>query len=300
MPHDEAACFMLFREQSKPEIIARFTVDGEPVSKSRARFTGQGSKTRAYTPEKTHAAEQVVAWKFRQAARGHRLDPNATYGVFALFFAGTRQRRDVDNMMKLVLDGLNKVAWPDDEQVVEISARKAPAGTTDDARTEIVVYRVGCVQRLTSRCEQCGKDYQSYKSWHNKRRFCTNACHLEWRRLRRVRACLHCGQDFESRHQAVYCSKVCTSAHRRIELTCEQCGSSFTKPRSLARSGRPFCSPTCQTGYWRAHRAAAAKGTCVGCGGPTSKKNYVRCRGCHVTTRGGKIALDIVEVADGR
>jgi Holliday junction resolvase RusA-like endonuclease len=45
-------------------------------------------------------------------------------------------------MLKLVLDGLNKVAWADDVQVTEVSARKALA-LPGQARTEVAVYRPG-------------------------------------------------------------------------------------------------------------------------------------------------------------
>lgn len=154
---DQAACFTLFREAFDAPVVARFTIEGEPVSKSRARFTKRGSKTRTYTPEKTRQAEEKVAWLFRQAARGHKPDPDSTYGVMALFFAGTRQRRDVDNMLKLILDGLNKVAWADDDQVVEVSGRKSFENRAPKrARTEVVVYRVGTVYRPTATCEHCG------------------------------------------------------------------------------------------------------------------------------------------------
>jgi hypothetical protein len=53
---DDGASFKLWREVADLPVIARFTVDGEPASKSRPRFTGKGSKKRAYTPEKTSAA----------------------------------------------------------------------------------------------------------------------------------------------------------------------------------------------------------------------------------------------------
>ena len=35
------------------ELVAEWSVPGEPVSKARARFTKHGSKTVAYTPEMT-------------------------------------------------------------------------------------------------------------------------------------------------------------------------------------------------------------------------------------------------------
>ncbi|MCW2899302.1 MAG: RusA family crossover junction endodeoxyribonuclease, partial [Streptosporangiaceae bacterium] len=86
-----------------PIVVARFTVDGEPVSKARPRFATKGSKNQTYTPQKTRDAEQVVAWKFRATAPGHKPNSEHTYGVTALFVSGTRHRRDVDNMLKLIL-----------------------------------------------------------------------------------------------------------------------------------------------------------------------------------------------------
>ncbi|MCW2898779.1 MAG: RusA family crossover junction endodeoxyribonuclease, partial [Streptosporangiaceae bacterium] len=80
--------------------------------------------------------------KFRATAPGHKPNSEHTYGVTALFVSGTRHRRDVDNMLKLILDGLNKVAWADDDQVVEVSGRKTYEPLSrDHARTEVVVYR---------------------------------------------------------------------------------------------------------------------------------------------------------------
>lgn len=117
-----------------------FTVEGEPVSKSRARVTRSGH---AYTPKKTRDAEAVIAWEYRRATASPP-DPDGLYSVTALFVSKQRYRRDVDNMLKLVLDGLNKTAWEDDSQVVEVTARKRFAGGVGDAaRTEVTVVRVG-------------------------------------------------------------------------------------------------------------------------------------------------------------
>ena len=46
---------------------------------------------------------------------------------------------DVDNMIKLVLDGLNNVAFDDDAQVVCISACKMWADSPDQARTQVYI-----------------------------------------------------------------------------------------------------------------------------------------------------------------
>jgi crossover junction endodeoxyribonuclease RusA len=119
------------------DVIAQFTIEGEPVSKERPRFANR----HAYTPEKTAKAEEVVGWQFRRAAPRHKPGPGS-YGVTAVFFCGSKTGRDVDNMLKLVLDGLNKVAWADDVQVTEVSARKVAAAPAT-ARTEVSVYLAG-------------------------------------------------------------------------------------------------------------------------------------------------------------
>ena len=136
---------------SQKTLIASFTVDGEPVSKSRARFTKRGSKTFAYTPEKTKAGEERVAWTYRSLAKGVPSDPEIAYRVEMHFFNGTRQRRDVDNMVKLILDGLNGVAWVDDNQVTQIEARKSYV-TKAEARTEVRLYKVGSLNPPKRKC----------------------------------------------------------------------------------------------------------------------------------------------------
>lgn len=280
---DEAAAFALRREQWDLPVIARFTVDGEPVSKARARFTKTGSKTQAYTPEKTNQAEQMVGWKFRQVAPQHKLDAEKTYGVIALFFCGTRQRRDVDNMLKLVLDGLNKVAWPDDEQVTEVSARKTLT-LPGHARTEIAVYQVGEVQRFTDKCEHCGSDYPTFQCMSGKRKYCSKLCADAARRqtpLSQV-TCEGCGSGFTGSPKRKFCSADCRLANGRTTVACTGCGTEFTKQRCHVRAAN-YCTGKCRDAANAGRRQQSAKGICQTCGGPTSKKTYKECRVCHST-----------------
>lgn len=117
--------------------VVSFTVPGEPVSKARPRHSRNGH---TYTPKATLDAEAKVAWWFKNAVEWWLVDDEAHFGVFASFIAGTRRRRDADNMIKLVLDALNHVAWKDDFQVKEIVARIGYEKA--NPRTEVIIYRL--------------------------------------------------------------------------------------------------------------------------------------------------------------
>lgn len=266
--------------------VARFAIPGEPMSKARARFTGYGSKVRTYTPAKTLAGEAKVRAAYLKVAKPS-VDKDEAFGVAVEFLHSTGQRRDVDNMLKLVLDGLNKVAWPDDVQVIRVSAtkRRVPPGK---AETRVTVYSLGRIDKPRGECIRCGAEFAQYAST-SKRKFCTRECHFAWRRERRERPCEHCGTVFEAHHpdgDQRYCSAECHNKARHVEVACVQCGTAFTKPRSLNRTGNAYCSPECKATYWRLQRKSAAKGTCQDCGGPTTKKTYKRCRDCAIAAGG--------------
>lgn len=94
--------------------IVCMTFEGEPVSKGRPRV-GKGGVV--YTPQKTRAAEQAIAWSIRAAHPG--LQPAiGDVDVVLRFAVSDYRRRDIDNLAKLVLDACNGIAWADDAQVV--------------------------------------------------------------------------------------------------------------------------------------------------------------------------------------
>ena len=112
-----------------------FTIPGKPFGKQRPRATRQG---RMYTPAQTVAFETVV----RQVGIEHfptpltgpvRVTIIATFIPAASWSKAKRaeklhrphtQKPDLDNCAKAILDGLNRIAFADDGQVAEISARK--------------------------------------------------------------------------------------------------------------------------------------------------------------------------------
>lgn len=117
-----------------------FIVDGKPQGKQRPRFS-RISKT-VYTPTKTAKYEKQIAKAYTES--GGKCIPADCYvsvSVSAFFpvpKSYSKKKRedclerilrpdkkpDMDNILKVVLDALNEVAYEDDKQVVELIGRK--------------------------------------------------------------------------------------------------------------------------------------------------------------------------------
>lgn len=242
----EAAWFHLSREVMNPTVAVRFCIDGEPMSKARPRF----AKGRTYTPEATVRAQAAIAAAFKAAAPDYTIEPERTYGVTALFFHATRQRRDVDNMIKLILDGLNGVAWEDDVQVVEVSGRKC-LEIPDDARTEVLIYKLGMLQHLTAKCAGCGQSFRVYPG--NKRLYCSRDCVYAHRRSRDRPRCKVCGNSVNDRRNDT-CSVACAAtAKSKPRPRCVSCAAPVSDYRKrlcrgcylAAGVGRYHVTPEC-------------------------------------------------------
>lgn len=233
------------------ELVATFTVHGEPISKSRARFTKRGSKMVSYTPQKTMDGEKAIAAAFLTVTNKRSTDAEATYAVHAHFINGTRQRRDVDNMVKLILDGLNDVAWPDDNQVTEIAAKKSWA-TKAEARTEVVIYRIGLMAHPRRQCAQCEKSFRVYDSTPDMA-YCSRKCLTANRAATRACVCKYCGDEFDGKAQTGkrpdYCSMACKSLDNTVEVKCTQCDGVFRKPRSQSEGKVHYCSGNCREAH---------------------------------------------------
>ena len=155
---DAPAWHGTYRENEDPELIAHFVIEGEPETKSRPRFSRYGRHV--YTPERTANAEAHIAARFRQSRPGYLPRTVGNYGVAVVFFCATRQRRDVDNMLKLILDGLNGIAWVDDVQVSEVTGRVVR--WAEEPRTDVIIYRTPTQGPPLRPCEQCGKPHNDH------------------------------------------------------------------------------------------------------------------------------------------
>ena len=113
-----------------------FVVPGKPQPKQRAR---KGRGGRWYTPEETVAFEKRVAEHFKMVAGKHEpWTGDVLVGVTAY---GAHHAADSSNIRKAVEDGLNKVAYRDDVQIVDGYDGKRPAGD-EGPRTVIVVMKL--------------------------------------------------------------------------------------------------------------------------------------------------------------
>lgn len=102
---------------SEAKTMPEIRVIGEPVPKERPR---RGRNGQWYTPERTRMYEELVGWTWRQT----RLKPIPGPLVVRLEFILAKRDKDLDNLVKSVLDGLNGVAWQDDSQIVHLAAGK--------------------------------------------------------------------------------------------------------------------------------------------------------------------------------
>ena len=122
----------------------RFEVLGKPQGKQRAKVSMIGGFARAYTPEETVSYENRIILSFRQALNGaktpywekpvkvriiahHAIPKSFSKKKQAEALNGKirpQTKPDIDNVVKVVCDALNSVAYRDDTQVIRIVAEK--------------------------------------------------------------------------------------------------------------------------------------------------------------------------------
>lgn len=119
-----------------------FEIPGPPKGKGRPRFSTRHGKWRTFTPAATMQYEDKVIIIFRKVAPGHiPFNGPVSITITATFPIPTskpkwwkdRARRglepastcpDLDNILKIICDALNGVAWGDDRQVWSASITK--------------------------------------------------------------------------------------------------------------------------------------------------------------------------------
>ena len=112
----------------------KITIPGRPVPKGRPRIGYRGRSVILYTPPETENYEKGVAQVGKQACESPATGPvEMEIAVYfnpqaKVYTKGGRRRLgtlpDLDNCVKSIVDGLNKVAYLDDRQVTRILAER--------------------------------------------------------------------------------------------------------------------------------------------------------------------------------
>lgn len=119
-----------------------FTIPGPPVPAQRVRKGKKRSGAPVwYLPEPSASYQTHVATIARAAASMVKPSWRADcerFGVELFFYKSDRRHRDIDNLMKNILDACNKVLYVDDSRIVrayiELDVDRV------NPRTHVIVY----------------------------------------------------------------------------------------------------------------------------------------------------------------
>ena len=121
----------------------KFTVLGEPQGKGRPRFTKVGQYVKTYTPDKTVSYENLVKIEYRRQCKDYMFEKGRPVDIRILAYypipksvskkkqtmmianeLRPMKKPDTDNVVKVILDSLNQIAYHDDVQAVDCQVRK--------------------------------------------------------------------------------------------------------------------------------------------------------------------------------
>ncbi len=119
----------------------QFVIDGKIKGKGRPRFAKYGNFAKAYTPADTVSYENLIKLQFKiSCGKWYSETPlkmkiTAIHGIVkstskkkaALMLQGEikpTKKPDADNIVKVICDALNGIAYKDDTQVVDLEVKK--------------------------------------------------------------------------------------------------------------------------------------------------------------------------------
>lgn len=120
-----------------------FTILGKPIGKGRPRFSKQGGIVRTYTPENTAAYEELVKLEYERQCGSEPFPGGIPLfmkikAYFPVPASASKKKRlemlenavrptkkpDMDNIVKIIADSLNGIAYHDDSQIVDCEISK--------------------------------------------------------------------------------------------------------------------------------------------------------------------------------
>lgn len=119
-----------------------FVVEGQPQGKQRPKFKRMRSYVTTYTPQKTKSYEEKVKKSYMEQVGDYKFSDVPIEVHITAYFEITKsfskikkeyaiqniikpiKKPDIDNICKVLLDGLNGVAYDDDKVVTDLIIRK--------------------------------------------------------------------------------------------------------------------------------------------------------------------------------
>ncbi len=120
-----------------------FNVPGAPQGKGRPKFSTINGHVNARTPDKTVVYENLIRTEFRQQCGSKKFEPGVMLDLrirayYAIPESVSKKKKaamekgeirptkkpDADNILKVVADSLNQIAYHDDAQIVDTQIRK--------------------------------------------------------------------------------------------------------------------------------------------------------------------------------
>ena len=135
-----------------------FEVPGQPKGKERPRWTMVSNTAIVYTPRSTRAYEDMIKTYYKinnfksfkknealevSAIAYYQIPKNSRKSHKLLMLNGEMlptKKPDIDNIMKIVLDALNGVAYHDDSQICKVNFMKM---YSENPRLKILIRNVG-------------------------------------------------------------------------------------------------------------------------------------------------------------
>lgn len=142
--------------------LVELTILGEPFGKQRPRVIARGKGvSRAFTPQKTVNYENYIKLLYRQKYKNfkfedkvplyvqiaafYKIPPSKPKYIKDLMFRGEMlptKKPDVDNIIKIILDSLNGLAYKDDAQIVACTCQKLYVNDDNEPRVEVKIEKI--------------------------------------------------------------------------------------------------------------------------------------------------------------
>lgn len=188
-------------------------IEGPPKSKARPRLGKRGS---VYSPSKPN--EEALGWELKTIFKQRIEEGNLAVGC--VFYRPNRQRIDVDNLLKLVMDAATGIVWKDDSQV---TAQLGILEMDKERPRTVIVFgeHQSSLQRvpITRTCKACGSSFVVDCEVRTQR-YCSAKCKASVIKQKKV----HPGQGKGRKRQppatCTDCGKVVS---KRSYIRCRDC-----------------------------------------------------------------------------